>query len=167
MISVGRRARPVELLVLTGKKHLTKKEAAARRQAEGALRPPSAGKQLYAPRWLSKAAQKEWRRVVALMADLGVLTEVDTNTLAVYCDAAVRYAEAAKQVEEQGAVIETEHGPRQNPAVLVAEKYWRIMNKAAATLGLDPASRASLARAKAAEQQKDDFDKLFGTGSGR
>lgn len=164
---MGRRARPVELLVLTGKKHLTKKEAAARRQAEETLRPRGAGKRLYAPRWLSKAAQKEWRRVVALMADLGVLTEADVNTLAVYCDAVIRYAEAAKQVEEQGAVIETENGLRQNPAVLVAEKYWRIMNKAAAALGLDPASRASLARAKALEQDKDDFEKFFGVGSSR
>ncbi len=163
---MGRRARPVELLVLTGKKHLTKKEATARRQAEGALRPRGSGKQLYAPRWLSKAAQKEWRRIVSLMADLGVLTEADINTLAVYCDAAARYAEAAKAVQEQGAVIETDRGPRQNPAVLVAEKYWRIMNKAAAALGLDPASRASLA-AKAAEHDKDEFDKLFGTESGR
>lgn len=59
---MGRRARPVELLVLSGKKHLTKKEVSGRRDAEERLRPRDDA--IRPPQWLSKAARKEWRRVV-------------------------------------------------------------------------------------------------------
>lgn len=157
---MGRRARPVELLVLTGKKHLTKREKQLRSEAESSLRP--ALSELVPPAWLDERARAEWERVVALMAGTGVLTDLDVNTLAVYCDASVRYAEAAARVQREGAIVDGPRGPMQSPAVLVAEKYWRIMNAAARALGLDPTSRAALARAKAAEQPEDEFARVFG-----
>ncbi|HEY8415131.1 MAG TPA: phage terminase small subunit P27 family, partial [Thermaerobacter sp.] len=106
----------------------------------------------------------EWQKVTAALDGLGILTNADVNTLAVYCDAAARYAEAARMVQEQGAVIDVGRGPQQNPAVLVAEKYFRIMQKAASALGLDPTSRAALAKYQAEAGRQDEFDRLFGTG---
>ncbi len=161
---MGRRARPVELYVLNGKHKRGKREIAARQQAEASVRPASA--KLRPPKWLDKPARKEWRRVVRLMAGLGILTDADVNTLAVYCDAAVRYAEAAQRVREEGLIVTKPSGePMQNPAALAAERYWRIMAKAAAALGLDPSARAALAKAKAQQQQKQDrFEEMFGTG---
>ncbi|HHY45871.1 MAG TPA: phage terminase small subunit P27 family [Firmicutes bacterium] len=157
---MGRRARPVELQLIKGN-HLTRREVATRRDAEASMRPPSS--RLTPPKWLDKAAKKEWRRIVKLMEGLGILTDVDVDTLAAYCDAVVRYAEASQQVREQGFVVMNDKGtPIQNPALLAVEKYWRIMSKAAAALGLDPTSRASLAKAKAAEKPKDEFEELFG-----
>src|SRR5690554_4851066 len=129
---MGRRARPVEVIVLKGRKHLTKRERELRREAESSLRPASS--ELVPPAWLDGAARAEWQRIVALMDGLGVLTDVDVNTLAVYCDASVRYAEAAARVQREGAIIDGPRGPMQNPAVLVAEKYWRILNAAARAL---------------------------------
>jgi len=158
---MGRRARPVELQLKKGN-HLTKREIAARKQAEQRLSPPA--DQVKPPDWLDVAALREWQKVTAALDGLGILTNADVNTLAVYCDAAARYAEAARMVQEQGAVIDAGRGPQQNPAVLVAEKYWRIMNKAAAALGLDPTSRAALAKYQAEAGRQDEFDRLFGTG---
>lgn len=163
---MGRRARPVELLVLKGRKHLTKAEIQGRRQAEAALRPASA--KLKPPEWLDKAARKEWRRVVKLLEGTGLLTDADVNTLAAYCDAAARYAEAAERVAREGLVLTNSKGdPIQNPAVIVAERYLRIMARAATALGLDPTSRAALARAKAQQERaRDPFDEMFGVGTG-
>ncbi len=157
---MGRRAKPIELYVLGNKHKKSKSEVTARQQAEQALRPPSS--KLTPPKWLDKAAKKEWRRIVKLMEGLGILTDVDVDILAAYCDAVVRYAEASQQVREQGFVVTNDKGnPIQNPALLAVEKYWRIKSKAAAALGLDPTSRASLAK-KAAEKPKDEFEELFG-----
>ena len=165
---MGRRAKPVEMMVLTGKKNLTKSEIQGRRKAEEELTP--AGKPLAdvkPPKWLDRASKREWRRMVKLIGDLGIVTEADANTLAAYCDATVRYAEASKIVQEEGPVVASDSGrPMQNPAVLAAAKYWQIMNKASRALGLDPSARASLAKVKAEEGSRDEFEELFGHGNG-
>lgn len=159
---MGRRARPVELLVLSGKKHLTKKEVSGRREAEARLRPKAGA--LRAPRWLSKAARKEWRRVVKVLDGLGILTSADTDTLAVYCDAVVRYAEASRTLEAEGMIVETPRGPQQHPAILAQQKYAAIMARCAGQLGLEPSARAALAAKLAKEAgPKDRFEELFGS----
>src|SRR5690606_1714287 len=160
---VGRRARPIELLVLDGKKHLTKDEIRERREREAALRPPEG--ELKPPSWLGPAAKKAFRRVVKMMAETGLLTVADVDQLAVYCDALVRYAEAAKAIEEHGVIVEGPKGPAQNPAVLVANKYAAIIAKLAPRLGLDPSGRASLAIPREKEKQVDPFEEKFGHAS--
>lgn len=154
---MGRRAKPVELLVLNGKKHLTKREIAERQQAEEALRPST--DKLRPPQWLSKDARKEWRRVTKLVEGLGILTGIDANTLAVYCDAVVRYGEASKIIGEEGMVL----GSKQHPAVMVQQKYAGIIARCAGQLGLDPSARAALAKKAKEEKPKDKFEELFGS----
>lgn len=159
---MGRRARPVELLVLNGKKHLTKKEISGRRDAEKKLRPGDDA--IKPPKWLSKEARKEWRRVVETLKGLGILTNADVDTLAVYCDAVVRYAEASRIIATEGMVLETDRGPKQHPAVLIQQKYAGIMARCASQLGLEPSARAALAVKLAKESQPADrFEELFGS----
>ena len=157
---VGRRARPVELLVLDGKKHLTKAEKREREEREAAIRPPE-GK-LRPPAWLSEAAKKEFRRIVKLMEPTGLLTLAEVDELAVYCDALVRLREATELIERDGLVVEGARGPMQNPAVIVANKYAAIIAKLAPRLGLDPSGRASLAIPREKEKQADPFEEKFG-----
>ena len=38
-----------------------------------------------APRWLSKHAVKEWRRISAELAELGLIAKIDLASLATYC----------------------------------------------------------------------------------
>lgn len=159
---MGRRARPVELYVLDGKHKKSKREIAARREAEQALRPPADA--IRPPRWLSKAARREWRRVVKTLDGLGILTNADVDTLAAYCDAVVKCADASAMIERDGAVIETERGLQQHPAVLVYQKFEQIRARCAAQLGLEPSARAALAakRAKEGSRPRDRFEELFG-----
>lgn len=157
-MTMGRRAKPVELLVLSGRHKRSKRHMAARQQAEAALRPPA--DKVEPPDWLDDDAKGVFRAVVEAFesAGLRVLTNADVNTLAVYADAVVRYAEASRLVREQGPVA----GNKPHPAVLAAAKYAQIMHQAGGRLGLDPASRATLAKAAAEQAAPDEFDSLFG-----
>lgn len=104
-------------MIVTGSKNLTKKEILSRR-AESEARPQGGGlKDVKPPKWLDRASKREWRRIVKLVRDLGILTEADLNTLAAYCDATVRYVEASQTVQEEGPVVQgAQGGLQQNPA---------------------------------------------------
>mgnify|MGYP003879202887 CR=1 FL=1 len=158
---MGRRARPVELLVLNGKKHLTKDEIQKRKEGEARLRP--AADAVRAPSWLDKEAKKIWRRAVKALGPLEILTNADVDQLALFCDAAARYAECSRLIQEQGIIIETERGPMQNPAVAAQSKYASIVARLGGKFGLDPSGRASIAIPKGDDKPRDKFEELFGS----
>lgn len=150
---MGRRAKPIGLHIVDGKKNLTKAEIKARQEAEARLRPPADN--LAPPSWLGKEAQQLFTRLVRDMQGTELYTNVDVETLAVYCDAVEQYAKATREVQENGVTIMGAQGnPIQNPAVLVATKYATVMSRCASKLGLDPASRASLAIPKEEPKKK-------------
>lgn len=157
---MGRRARPVELLVLNGKKHLTKKEIRERREREERLRP--AADAVRAPSWLSKEARKIWRRAVKALGPLEILTNADVEQLAVFCDSAARYAECSRLIAEQGIIVDGPRGPMQNPAVSAQAKYAAIVARLGSKFGLDPSGRASIAIPKGDDKPKDKFEETFG-----
>lgn len=175
---MGRRAKPVELLLLGGKKHLTKAEQRQRREAEEAIRPPA--DDVKCPAWLGRAGKREWKRIIKSLTDNKLMTNVDVASLAVYCDAVDKHAEASKAVREQGVtvrvgierrvldngdIVEINSGRLvQNPNVLVASKYAAIIARYARQFGLDPSARAGLAIPKADDKPKDRFEELFGNG---
>lgn len=159
---MGRPAKPINLHVIDGKKHLTKAELQARLEAEAQLRPPA--DRVKPPAWLGKRAKKLFRQLVKDMEQTELYTNVDVETLAVYCDAVVRYAQATEAIEEQGVTIMGAQGvPVQNPAVLVASKYAAIMSRCASKLGLDPSSRAAMAlRKEPKKKEPTPVDVMFG-----
>lgn len=153
---MGRRARPVELMILDGKHKKAKADILRRQQAEDELRPKA--EKLEPPDWLSEAACAEWRRILALQTQARVITEADISTLAIHCDAVVRYAEAIRQLNGEGMVVEG----RRHPLVDVVDKLARMIDRTSRALGLDPSARASLARQKALAQKSDAFEEMFG-----
>lgn len=159
---MGRRAKPIGLHIVDGKKNLTKAEIKARQEAEARLRPPADN--LAPPSWLGKEAQQLFTRLVRDMQGTELYTNVDVETLAVYCDAVEQYAKASQEVREKGVTIVGATGnPIQNPAVLVATKYAGVISRCAGKLGLDPSSRASLAIPR--EEPKKEttpFEALYG-----
>ncbi|HEX4032610.1 MAG TPA: phage terminase small subunit P27 family [Terracidiphilus sp.] len=108
--------------------------------------PPATGT---APRWLSKVAKAEWRRVAPFLLEQGALLEVDTAILAAYCTAFAGYLEAKSLVDEQGQIItvtsQTRTGstskPIRNPAVTLMLDYQRSMLAAASKMGFSPYDR--------------------------
>lgn len=158
---MGRRAKPVELLVLNGKKHLTKEEIQKRRDAEAKLKPPADA--VKPPSWLSKEARKVWKRVIASLDPLKIVTNADVEQLAMFCDAAARYAECSQIIAKEGIVIIGPKGPMQHPAAVAQAKYATIVTRIGSKFGLDPSGRASLAISKGDDEPQDEFEKVFGS----
>lgn len=75
------------------------------------------------PRFLNKEARKEWRRIVRILKDKNVLTELDRAVMAQYCQL---WSEMEKMGDEFQAAKHTQ------------------LRVCAAELGLTPSSRTSL-----------------------
>lgn len=100
-------------------------------------RPPSA------PRWLGEEARREWRRLARGLWEVGLLTAVDVDALAIYCEtfALWRAEEALLRVE--GTVIETTNGNMvQNPRLGNVNRAKLDLLRLMREFGLTPAARA-------------------------
>lgn len=86
----------VNLAVVSGGKHWTKAEIEQRKAQELKLAKP---KTLKAPKWLDKDARKLFGHYAKLLLAFpeGIVSELDTGTLARYCDCELSYAEASCQ----------------------------------------------------------------------
>ena len=113
------------------------------------------------PSFLDKFAKKEWKRMAALLADLGIIAQVDMATLAKYCESYSIWAQASKKIQEQGmifmtprrkstkttkdgTILEKETGgglPIINPYFSIANKAKEQMEKSATEMGCTPSSR--------------------------
>lgn len=97
------------------------------------------------PDWLTKPASAAWDQLLAQLAPLGLATVIDGNALARYCDALVRWKQAAAALDEMGQTYCTEQGmelPR--PEVGIYQKLAVLLGKIEAEFGLTPASRSRI-----------------------
>jgi P27 family predicted phage terminase small subunit len=103
-----------------------------------------------APKYLSKVAKAEWRRIAPLLKEAGILQAVDTTILAAYCVNYSGWLEAMALIKEKGMVIlvesQTRTGrtskPAANPGVALMHAYEKAMLASAAKLGLNPSDRS-------------------------
>ena len=97
------------------------------------------------PEFLSEIAQAEWHRLAPQLHRIGVLTQVDGNTLAAYCSAFDLWQDALRKTNQHGTVIKSPSGyPIQSPWVAIVNKQVELMNKLAGELGITPASRSRI-----------------------
>ena len=105
------------------------------------------------PDWLNEAAQAHWRRIVPMMMDVGLLTEIDGDVLAAYCAGWARYVQAERDLERIASVDPTTHGilartsngtPIVNPMTGVVNHLRRDVARMASELGLTPAGRTQI-----------------------
>lgn len=91
-----RRPMDVNLSVVDGGKHWTKKEIQQRQEGELRLEKPT---ELKAPSWLTGSAKKLFKAYAGqlLKFPAGMVSELDTGTLARYCDCEAAYGEASRQ----------------------------------------------------------------------
>ena len=70
---------------------------------------------------MSDEAKRVWRRVIRDFGATGVLTAVDADALRTYCEAVVRYVQAARTLEASGPLVRggprpfPRHGPPPSP----------------------------------------------------
>ena len=142
----GRKAMPVELLLLNGNKNrLTKKEIEARKTAEEKMKMKA--DQVRPPSWLSAPAKREFKRLAAELKEIDLIANVDLNQLAVYCRAYARYVELQKEDIPNEKTLDT---------------LFKQMKSIATEFGFTPSSRAKLAMPKEEEKPQSSEEKMFG-----
>jgi P27 family predicted phage terminase small subunit len=159
----GRKAKPLELILLQGNSHITKKEIAQRKERE--INPKK--DKIKCPSWLDPVAKKEWRRISLELQELNLLTNIDINALAIYCDAFSKYMKATEEINKFGLVIKhtNKSGATNivtNPYVQIANKYADLINKYCVEFGLTPSARAKISIPKKEEKEKTPAEEMFG-----
>jgi P27 family predicted phage terminase small subunit len=126
-----------------------------------------------APAFLLPAAKAEWERIAVELYRLKLLTTLDVNVLAAYCQSYARWRaaeeELAKMVDTPtgGLLIRSADGPRVNPLVRIARDAGAAMVAYASQFGLGPAARARVAAGVAWREGISKFDGLLGPPGGR
>ncbi len=97
------------------------------------------------PRWLDKEARAKWRALVPELSRLGLLTIVDGDALAVYCEAWSSFRRACETLAKEGETFTTDKGyVGAHPAVAIRNAARQAIKAFASLFGLDPSSRTRL-----------------------
>jgi P27 family predicted phage terminase small subunit len=116
------------------------------------------------PACLDGEARKEWKRLVAELAQLGLLTRLDRGLLAAYCQAHALWVEAVSSIGRYGTMVKSPNGfPMQSPYIAVANKQVEIMVRIASEFGMTPSSRT---RIRVGEPTPEDAFETFLQGRG-
>lgn len=112
------------------------------------------------PAHLLQSAKEEWKSIAAKLYRCGLLTEVDTACLALYCQAYGRWVDAESALNGQETVIRTTNGNLiQNPHLGIANKALRECHKLLVEFGMTPSSRSRVSAKKSGDGSK--FDGLI------
>jgi P27 family predicted phage terminase small subunit len=95
------------------------------------------------PDWLSPEAQEHWPVIARQLADAGVLTVMDREALAQYCEAFVIWRQAYEKVLKFGLVVKAQSGfPVQSPYLSIANHQSDRMLRILIEFGCTPSSRS-------------------------
>jgi P27 family predicted phage terminase small subunit len=107
------------------------------------------------PTWMDAVAKRHWRAIAPKLQRMGVLTETDVDTLALYCQAYSRYRETLKMIGDldYDSPQFEEWEPKDIAKVLSGlpvrlEKAEASMRLLSHDLGLNPAARSRLSVGK-------------------
>jgi len=157
----GRKAYPAALMLVNNDHNrLTNEQLESRLRNEP--KPKSA--RLATPPWLSDAAKKEWKRLAKLFKEMDsmVLSDLDTNALAIYCECVVTYKKAMLKVRETNEVYASNGQPKKNPWLTVANEAATQIKKYGEILCLDPVSRARVGLGKSRKEEDPLAEKGYG-----
>lgn len=121
-----------------------------------------------APRHLSDDARKHWRTIVKQLKAAKVMTRMDTDALAMYCETYTQWIDAMTDVKENGMLIEIEKESKigvvytameVNAHVKIAAKAFDQLRLMLAEFGMTPASRTRVAIASKDEEAPDPWKK--------
>ena len=90
-------------------------------------------------------ALNEWRRIVKLLRDRGLLDGLDQIALRDFVTCWVRLEAAETDISKRGILLTTARGTIKNPSLQIAEQYREFLLSWARELGFTPVSRKKLA----------------------
>ena len=97
------------------------------------------------PDWLEDDAKKEWKRLGKVLAEMGMLTNLDMMAFAGYCQAYARWKGAEEFITQHGDMVRTPNGYLQQvPQVSIAQTNLKIMLKFCEQFGLTPSARSRM-----------------------
>lgn len=108
------------------------------------------------PSWLSKRAAKEYKRLLGNIKDMDMLSDLDANNLACYCNAYDKYLTAEDDIANRGTLIDG----RENPSVLLQIKFAKEMREFGKQCGLSIDSRLKFAAVKLKETEENISDEF-------
>lgn len=151
----GRKPIPTKLHILHG--NPSEKNLKNRVEPEPVVEIPEC------PSVLKGEARREWRRITIELHKLGLISEVDRNTLAVYCKCWGRWFEAEMMILKHGELIKTPQGyPAQSPYLTISNRMIDNMKWFLSEFGMSPAARVRLATENVGKMKDKSEDFLFG-----
>ena len=150
----GRKPKPTALKVLEGNpghRPLNKKE------------PLPKGRLPRCPEWLEDDAKKEWKRLGKVLAEMGMLTNLDMMAFAGYCQAYARWKGAEEFITRHGDMVRTPNGYLQQvPQMSIAQTNLKIMLKFCEQFGLTPSARSRMVgEENGGEKETDEMELLL------
>lgn len=157
MTTRGRKPKPTAVKVLEGNPGKRKLNKAEIEPVKGVI--PDC------PDWLEDEAKEEWDRICKNLYELGLLTDLDVQAFASYCQAYARWREAEEFITQHGSIVKTKTGYwQQVPQVSIAHQNQKIMMQAAAEFGLTPSARARIVAGKEGTKEADEMELILLTG---
>ena len=132
--------------------------------------PKPSKKRPICPTWIDVDAKAMWKRLIPMLSDMGVLTEVDGNAVARYCQLWSRWKRAEQFIQKNGDVfpIKAEDGSikylQQFPQVGIANNLAAQLNRLETEFGLTPSSRSRI-RIEKGSDRMDEFERFINSGS--
>lgn len=161
---------PIELVVMNGRKHLTKAEIEERRGSEV----PGLTDGIVAPSFLTQKQRKQFDTIADQLLRIGIMSSTDNDTLARYVAAQDLYEQAVKDLRK----TQKERPKDADAMKLVAwadaldkldkrvDRYYKQATSAASKLGLTISDRCKLVVPKGAEAPKVNKFEKFGKAAG-
>lgn len=86
-------------------------------------------------------SREEWRRVVPALANIGLLSSVDHQTLVRHCTTYAIMRQCLRDIAVRGSIVITERGAVRNPSTIALKQQQDALAKTEAVLGLTPLAR--------------------------
>ena len=96
------------------------------------------------PAWLTLNAKRHWMSIAGQLRKMGVLTLVDGDALANYCQAWARWRQAEESITKHGMLLDVLDGDGVRRLEKPFGEFVAILGRLQREFGLTPSARASL-----------------------
>ena len=103
------------------------------------------------PKGLTAAAQRAWPKIAEQLTEARILTKLDAQALATYCEMFARWRDACDKIETFGPVVKTgQGGLKLSPFWVAFVQSSAEMRRLLIEFGMTPAARARVEAIKGA-----------------
>ena len=147
---MARPKQPVDLLLVKGKKNLTKNEVKTRKEQEVKAKSDN----INPPEYLSDSLAKKFNDLACKLKELEIMSNLDCDALARFIAVEYQYQKVAKK-----AMKMSPENPKYYDLLIKQEKLFKMARGAASDLGLTISSRCKLVVPKQEEAKENKYKK--------